>query len=200
MERLRSFANGTFHFERGQRPPRRSVWHAKFRAVELCMRHKSFSNKTRTLHGKVECTCGYHEDKVSTNNYSSIFVSNFSVRYIFKVSVLFHLALSLNANSVLNTTSSPFSTTVIIINSAVTTSIIINMVTNIDTTWAFGKEKDVSVIGTTTTTTTTIATATTTIIGKNICFSLFLTVRCHSLKPILKYYTLIMKYTMIHKD
>ena len=62
-DRLISYANKTFTFHRGQRPPSGSSIAKKILSIEKCPAHLSLGGKD-LFKRKIICQCGYHDRKV----------------------------------------------------------------------------------------------------------------------------------------
>lgn len=59
LKRLREYAQGSFQFERGQRPGKNSYWAKRLQAIERCPKHKNPGNQD-ALERPITCTCGFH--------------------------------------------------------------------------------------------------------------------------------------------
>ena len=58
-QRLQKYAQGEFQFQRGQRPPKGSVWAFSLEKIEKCPRQNNASLMD-PLGRCIECNCGYH--------------------------------------------------------------------------------------------------------------------------------------------
>ena len=56
--RLKLFAQGSYTFQRGQRPARTSVWWKELNRIEACPRHGTAGKDL--FKRVIECKCGYH--------------------------------------------------------------------------------------------------------------------------------------------
>jgi len=59
LKRLTEYAQGSFQFERGQRPRKNSYWAKRLQAIERCPKHKNPGNQD-ALERPITCTCGFH--------------------------------------------------------------------------------------------------------------------------------------------
>ena len=59
LQRLREYAQGTFQFERGQRPGKDSYWAKRLETIEKCPKHKNPGNQD-ALGRRITCACGFH--------------------------------------------------------------------------------------------------------------------------------------------
>ena len=60
LKRLRAYAQGTFTFGRGERPPERSIWAKALGRIEKCPKHGNAASSD--LFGRaIACACGYHK-------------------------------------------------------------------------------------------------------------------------------------------
>ena len=59
LKRLTEYAQGSFQFERGQRPGKNSYWAKRLQAIERCPKHKNPGNQD-ALERPITCTCGFH--------------------------------------------------------------------------------------------------------------------------------------------
>lgn len=59
LQRLREYAQGTFQFERGQRPGKNSYWAKRLETIEKCAKHKNPGNQD-ALGRRITCVCGFH--------------------------------------------------------------------------------------------------------------------------------------------
>lgn len=58
-ERLTKYAEGSFKFERGQKPPKGTKWANILDKIERCQRQ--ISGSSRNVFGvPIKCTCNYH--------------------------------------------------------------------------------------------------------------------------------------------